>query len=84
MLMTCYPVVLVFGTAHPPSTAAVERGSSLMNNISTELRTLGQPTLDALMRISSFQALSGPDQLLTMENMEALVDMLKGKKNREM
>ncbi|KAH3773851.1 hypothetical protein DPMN_175222 [Dreissena polymorpha] len=30
------------------------------------------------MRISSFQELSGPDQLLTEEYMEAFVDMVKG------
>ncbi|KAH3700155.1 hypothetical protein DPMN_075125 [Dreissena polymorpha] len=54
-----------------------------MNNIATELCTLGQPALDALMRISSFQEQSVPNRLLKEEDMAVLVDMFKGKKNRK-
>ncbi|KAH3802724.1 hypothetical protein DPMN_156404 [Dreissena polymorpha] len=43
------------GLLIPQSTALVERGFSLMNNIATVDRTMLQGTLDSLMRISYYQ-----------------------------
>ncbi|KAH3774239.1 hypothetical protein DPMN_175614 [Dreissena polymorpha] len=50
------------------------------NHIFHEQRAL---SLKWLVLYVNKQFQKGPDQLLTEEEMEALVEMLKGKKNRE-
>lgn len=61
----------------PQSTAVVERVFSKMNDISTNIRSLSQNTLDALMRISSH---SGG---LQEEDFDSLVECFKSRKTRE-
>ena len=53
-------------------------GFSLMNDIATELRSMSQATLDALMRISDF---SGS---LSDQDCDYLVEEFKNKRSREM
>ena len=59
------------------STAVVERGFLLMNDIATSQRTLGQDTLDSLMRISSFSQSRGNASILTDSNLDELVNMFR-------
>ncbi|KAH3694995.1 hypothetical protein DPMN_082442 [Dreissena polymorpha] len=76
-----YPTVLQLyklALLVPQSTAVVERGFSAMNDMCTDLRSLGQQTLDSLMRINLYQ-----EELLE-EDLELVVDLFKNKKERDM
>ena len=83
VMRTCFPRVhqlLNYALMIPASTAVVERGFSLMNDICTPLRSsLSQHSLDALMRICR----EGPDAL-SPEDLEILVDLFKNEKKRKM
>lgn len=73
-MMQLYKLALLV----PQSTAVVERGFSAMNDICTDLRSLGQQSLDALMRINLW-----PDQF-TEDDYELIVDMFKDREQRHM
>jgi hypothetical protein len=85
VIRACFPrVYKLFKLALliPQSTAVVERGFSVMNDICTFLRTsMGQITLDAMMRISLMQDTL---QAFGDEDYENLVSIFKDKKKREM
>jgi hypothetical protein len=65
----------------PQSTAVGERGFLLMNDIATSQRTLGQDTLDALMRISTQCRNQGN---LSDANWEELIDQFREFRARKM
>ncbi|KAH3696767.1 hypothetical protein DPMN_002946 [Dreissena polymorpha] len=81
IMQESYPTVLQLyklALLVPQSTAVVERGFSAMNDMCTDLRSLGQQTLDSLMRINLYQ-----EELLE-EDLELVVDLFKNKKERDM
>lgn len=81
IMQESYPTVLQLyklALLVPQSTAVVERGFSAMNDMCTNLRSLGQQTLDSLMRINLYQ-----EELLE-EDLELVVDLFKNKKERDM
>lgn len=73
-ILQMYKVALLV----PQSTAVVERGFSAMNDICTELRTLGQQCLDSLMRINLWQG------DLNEQDFDNIVDIFKERKDRDM
>ena len=81
MLKECFPLVykVYYYCMCIPSTAVVERSFSLMSNILTAKRNrMIQWNLDATMRICSF------NHVLTDDNLNELVHMFKGFKDRRM
>ena len=81
VLGDCFPctrTLLYYCMIMPSSTAVVERSFSMMSNILTKKRNrLTQCNLDATMRICH------QNRPLTDEDLEALVDLFKGRKNRK-
>ena len=79
----CFPRVyqlVIYSLLIPASTAVVERGFSLMNDVCTPLRSrLTQTNLTCLMRIIS----EGPD-VLSDQLLEELVDKFKTQKKRKL
>ena len=73
-MMPLYKMALLV----PQSTAVVERGFSAMNDICTDLRSLGQMSLDALMRIHLCH------DNINDQDYENMVDMFKNNKERDM
>jgi hypothetical protein len=82
VLKECFPLVYkvyYYCMCIPSSTAVVERSFSLMSNILTAKRNrMIQWNLDATMRICSF------NHVLTDDNLNELVHMFKGFKDRRM
>lgn len=83
VLKGCFPRVyqlIIYSLLIPASTAVVERGFSLMNDICTPLRNrLTQNHLTCLMRIIN----EGPDSL-SETMLDELTDMFKNQKNRKL
>lgn len=82
VLKECFPLVYkmyYYCMCIPSSTAVVERSFSLMSNILTPKRNrMTQRNLDATMRICSF------NHHLNDNDLNELVDMFKGLKDRKM